>query len=79
MGLVAKKVEKMIKIFQIFFFRKIEHKTSLDTQFHQKRPHRTDFRLKPARHEKSTAPESGTNSNLRPGNENHVNIFCSML
>ena len=33
-----------------FFFRKKEYKTGLETQFHQNRPHRTDFRLKTARH-----------------------------
>ena len=63
MVLVAKKVEKMIKISQIFFFRKKEYKSSPETQFHQKRPHRTDFRLKTARHEKITSSENGLNSN----------------
>ena len=67
MVLVAKKVEKMIKIFQIFFFRKIEYKSSSETKFHQKRPHRTDFRLKTARHEKITSSENGPNSS-----SNHV-------
>ena len=62
MVLVAKKVEKMIKIFQIFFFQKIELKTGLETQFHQNRSHRTDFRLKIARHENFTSSENGTNS-----------------
>ena len=59
---VAKKVEKMIKIIQFFFSEKKEYETSLETQFHQNRPHRTDFRLKTARHEKITSSESGLNS-----------------
>ena len=62
MVLVAKKVEKMIKIFQIFFFEKNKYKSSPETQLHQKRPQRTDFRLKTARHEKITSSESGLNS-----------------
>ena len=46
-----------------FFFRKKEYKTGLETQFHQNRPHRTDFRLKIARHEKITSSENDTYSN----------------
>ena len=62
---VANMVEKMIKIQQIFFVEKIESKTRSKTQFHQKSPYRTDFRLKTARHEKSTSSENGPYSNLR--------------
>ena len=62
MVLVAKKVEKMIKIFQIFFFRKIEHKTSSETKFHQKRTKTRDFSSITVRHEKITSSESGLNS-----------------
>ena len=62
MVLVAKKVEKMIKIFQIFFFRKKEYKTSLETQFHQKSPKTRNFSSITARHKKSTVPENGPNS-----------------
>jgi hypothetical protein len=61
-GFGSKKSRKNDKNFPKFFFRKIDYKTSSETQFHQKRPHRSDFRSKTARHEKSTAPESGTNS-----------------
>ena len=67
MVLLAKKVEKMIKISQIFFFQKIEHKTSLETQFHQKRTKIRDFSSITARHKKSTAPENGPNSRVIGG------------
>ena len=50
-----------------FFFRKKEDKTGLETQFHQNRPHRTDFRLKIARHENFTSSENGGNSSKDHG------------
>ena len=64
MVLVAKKVEKMIKIFQIFFFQKIKLKTGLETQFHQKCTKTRDFSSITARHEKSTVPENGPYSSF---------------
>ena len=63
-GFGSKKSRKNDQNFTNFFFRKKEYKSSPEIQFHQKRPHRTDFRLKRARHEKITAPESGLNSKL---------------
>ena len=56
-----------------FFFRKKEYKTGLETQFHQNRPHRTDFRLKTARHEKITSSENGPNSNTCVTSNNSAN------
>ena len=61
-GFGSKKSRKNDQNFPNFIFRKIEHKTSSETKFHQKRPHRTDFRLKIARHENFTSSENGTNS-----------------
>ena len=61
-GFGSKKSRKNDQNFPNFFFQKIKHKTSSDTQFHQKRPHRTDFRLKIARHENFTSSENGINS-----------------
>ena len=62
-GVGIKKSRKNDQNFPNFFSRKIKNIKSSETKFHRKRSHRTDFRLKTARHEKSTAPESGTNSN----------------
>ena len=45
-----------------FFFQKIDIKTRSETWFHKNRTKTRDFNLFTARHEKSTAPESGTNS-----------------
>ena len=61
-GFGSKKSRKNDQNFPNFFFRKKDYKSSPETQFHQKRPHRTDFRLKTARHEKITSSESGLNS-----------------
>ena len=58
----SKKSRKNDQNFPIFFFQKIEHNTSSETQFYQKRLHRTDFRLKIARHENFTSSENGINS-----------------
>ena len=65
MALIAKMVEKSIKICQIFFFQKIHHKKSSETQFHQKRTKTRDFNLITARHEKFTVAQNGPNSNFR--------------
>ena len=49
-----------------FFFRKKHFETRSETQFHQNRQFRANFRLinvKRARLEKSTVPESWLNSN----------------
>ena len=61
-GFGSKKSRKNDQNFPNFFFRKKEHKTSLETQFHQKRTKTRNFSSITARHEKSTAPESGPNS-----------------
>ena len=66
-GFGSKKSRKNDQNFPNFFFRKKEYKSSPETQFHQKRPPRTDFRLKTARHEKITSSESGLNSNVISG------------
>ena len=66
-GFGSKKSRKNDQNFPNFFFRKKEYKSSPETQFHQKRPHRTDCRLKIARHENSTVPENGTNSSVKIG------------
>ena len=58
----SKKSRKNDQNFPNFFFRKKEYKTGLETQFHQNRPHRTDFRLKIARHEYFTSSENVINS-----------------
>ena len=63
-GFGSKKSRKNDQNFPNFFFRKKEYKKGLETQFHQNRPHRTDFRLKIARHEKITSSENGGNSNI---------------
>ena len=63
-GFGSKKSRKNDQNFPNFFFRKKEHKTSLETQFHQKRTKTRDFSSITARHEKSTAPESGPNSSV---------------
>ena len=75
-GFGSKKSRKNDQNFPNFFSRKKEYKSSPETQFHQKRPHRTDFRLKTARHEKITSSENGPNSNcylvlstITPGTE----------
>jgi len=60
--LLAKKIEKKIKISQKFFLRKIEYKTRSGTQFHQKSLHRTDFGFTTARNENFTSSESGHNN-----------------
>ena len=62
MVILAKKVEKNDHNFPNFFFRKIEHKTSSETKFHQKRTKTRDFSSITARHEKITSSESGLNS-----------------
>ena len=62
-GFGSKKSRKNDQNFPNFFFRKKEHKTSLETQFHQKRTKTRDFSSITARHEKSTVPENGPNSN----------------
>jgi len=62
-GFISKKSRKNDQNFTNFFFQKIEHKTSLETQFHQKRTKTRDFSSITARHEKSTVPENGLNSN----------------
>ena len=61
-GFGSKKSRKNDQNFPNFFFRKKEHKTSLETQFHQKRTKTRDFSSITARHEKSTVPENGPNS-----------------
>ena len=62
-GFGSKKSRKNDQNFTNFFFQKIEHKTSLETQFHQKRTKTRDFSSITARHEKSTVPENGLYSN----------------
>ena len=64
MILVGNMVEKMIKIYQIFFFQKNKHKTRSETQFHQNRPHRTDSSLYLRHGAGTTSSESGHNNNL---------------
>ena len=61
-GFGSKKSRKNDQNITNFFFQKIEHKTSLETQFHQKRTKIHDFSSITARHEKSTVPENGLNS-----------------
>ena len=63
-GFISKKSRKNDQNFTNFFFQKIEHKTSLETQFHQKRTKIHDFSSITARHEKSTAPQNGLYSSL---------------
>ena len=63
-GFGSKKSRKIDQNLPNFFFRKKEYKTGLETQFHQNRPHRIDFRLKIARHENFTSSENGTNSRV---------------
>ena len=48
-----------------FFFQKIDIKKRSETRFHKNRTKTRNFNLFTARHEKSTAPESGTNSSVR--------------
>ena len=74
MALIAKMVEKSIKICQIFFVQKINHNKSSGSQFHQKRTKTRDFNLITARHEKFTAPENGTNSKSL----NSTNLRCDL-
>ena len=62
-GFGSKKSRKNDQKFPNFFFRKKEYKKDLETQFHQNRPHRTDFRLTIARHENFTSSENGTKNN----------------
>jgi len=61
-GFISKKSRKNDQNFPNFFFQKIEHKTSLETKFHQKRTKTRDFSSITARHEKITSSESGLNS-----------------
>ena len=63
-GFGSKKSRKNDQNFTNFFFQKIEHKTSLETKFHQKRIKIHDFSSITARHEKSTAPQNGPNSRV---------------
>ena len=55
----SKKGRKQNQNFTNFLSRKIVYKPRSGTQFHQKRPHRTDFGLPTARHENFTSSESG--------------------
>ena len=82
-GFGSKKSRKNDQNFPNFFFRKKEHKTSLETQFHQKRTKTRDFSSITARHEKSTAPESGPNSRfsltyIRHEREKILKLQCQL-
>tara|TARA_B100000929_G_scaffold227243_1_gene183522 strand:+ start:151 stop:408 length:258 start_codon:yes stop_codon:yes gene_type:complete len=61
-GFDSKNGRKINQNLPNFFFQKIHHKKSSETQFHQKRTKTRDFNLITARHEKFTAPENGLNS-----------------
>ena len=64
-GFDSKNGRKINQNLPNFFFQKIHHKKSSETQFHQKRTKTRDFNLITARHEKFTAPENGPYSKRR--------------